>query len=164
MRPICGLSHDWVTERRSGLASSWLPPSRDAPRDRRGRRRLPRDPYHIAVCHRHVPPGSSTYGSLKTYTGHRPRIIFRSQTRERRTCVCAECSISTTAMGEHFVSSQKTAQSGKKRFKVGLRTIQSVASVRETRAKSKSHRNSWNDTCAFARKTFFDDSHRPVGK
>lgn len=42
------------------------------------------------------PSGSSTYGSVKTYTGHRPRIIFRSRTRERRMCVRAEYSIPTT--------------------------------------------------------------------
>lgn len=62
------------------LASSWLPPSRGAPRDRRGRRRgrLRSLPSRRAP----TPFGSFTYVSLKTYTGHRPRIIFRSRTTD----------------------------------------------------------------------------------
>lgn len=46
------------------------------------------DPYHYRTPSYIPPSGSSTYGSVKTYTGHRPRIIFRSRTRmtDMRAC------------------------------------------------------------------------------
>lgn len=105
MCSTCGLSHDWATERRSvsslrrGSHLFFFAMFLEIVEDDVG---AVCDPYHCRVPPYTPPSGSSTYGSVKTYTGHRPRIIFRSRTREWRMCVRAEFSVPIT--GENNLS------------------------------------------------------------
>lgn len=96
------------------------------------------DPYH----HRRVPPARlyPPSGSVKMYTGRRPRIIFRSTDDGRvRKCV-AERSISTGTRrkGKTFRRIvRKTAQS-REDFETRLLVALDCRRDRETRPKSKS--------------------------
>lgn len=109
MRPTCGPSHDWTTERRSGSARFAVAPTFLAAvflEIARGRRK---PPYHRRACHRHRhpphPPPPVSPDLLRTVCEnvHRPPpadYIFRPRTMREVSRSGAECSSST--QGERF--------------------------------------------------------------
>lgn len=76
MRSTCGPSHDWTTRgarRARFVVAPTFSTFFEIVEDDVG---AVCDPYHCRM-----PSYTPPYGSVKTYTGHRPRIIFRSRTR-----------------------------------------------------------------------------------